>query len=133
MIPPNESSPERTREQRALAFVLAAVLALMIFLTLTSRRGQELPRLERSAERAAQYKVDPNEAGVVELACLPGIGPVLARRILDDRLRRGRFRSIEDLQRVRGIGPKLIERIRPYLELRSSEAPATDSGARGPR
>lgn len=55
---------------------------------------------------------------------LPGIGPSLAARIVADRAERGPFRSPEGLLRVRGIGPRTLERIRPYL------APAPiDSGS----
>jgi competence ComEA-like helix-hairpin-helix protein len=55
---------------------------------------------------------------------LPGIGPSLAARIVADRAERGPFRTPEGLLRVRGIGPRILERIRPYL------APApVDSGS----
>ncbi|HEX5031160.1 MAG TPA: helix-hairpin-helix domain-containing protein [Candidatus Eisenbacteria bacterium] len=55
---------------------------------------------------------------------LPGIGPSLAARIVADRAERGPFQTPEGLLRVRGIGPRTLERIRPYL------APApVDSGS----
>jgi len=47
---------------------------------------------------------------------LPGIGETMARRIVDERLARGAFADRRDLERrVRGIGPRTLERIRPYL------------------
>jgi competence protein ComEA len=46
---------------------------------------------------------------------LPGVGQVLAERLLAERERGGEFRSHDDLSRVRGIGPRTLERIRPYL------------------
>jgi competence protein ComEA len=49
--------------------------------------------------------VDLNTAGVAELDSLPGIGPVLAQRIVDHRSRQGPFRSVEELDDVPGIGP----------------------------
>jgi competence protein ComEA len=49
--------------------------------------------------------VDLNAAGVAELDALPGIGPVLAQRIVDHRSRHGAFRSVEELDDVPGIGP----------------------------
>jgi competence protein ComEA len=49
--------------------------------------------------------VDLNTAGVAELDALPGIGPVLAQRIVDHRGRQGPFRSVEELDDVPGIGP----------------------------
>ncbi|MGY1828178.1 helix-hairpin-helix domain-containing protein [Blastococcus sp. SYSU DS0541] len=50
-------------------------------------------------------RVDLNTAGVAELDALPGIGPVLAQRIIDHRARIGSFRSVEELDEVPGIGP----------------------------
>ena len=49
--------------------------------------------------------VDLNTAGVAELDALPGIGPVLAQRIVDHRSHQGPFRSVEELDDVPGIGP----------------------------
>jgi len=56
-----------------------------------------------------------NRAGAAELACLPGIGPALAGRIVADRAARGPYRRVEDLDRVRGVGERLIARIRPLV------------------
>ncbi len=58
-----------------------------------------------------------NAATREELERLPGIGPKLAQRIVEDRALRGPFTRIEDLVRVKGIGPKLVERIRPYVRV----------------
>ena len=46
---------------------------------------------------------------------LPGIGPTLAKRIVESRQAAGPFADQDDLRRVRGIGPKTMEQIRPYL------------------
>ena len=50
-----------------------------------------------------------------EIIQLPGLGKTLAQRILNDRELNGEFRELEDLQRVSGIGPRTLERIRPFL------------------
>lgn len=55
----------------------------------------------------ADGKVDLNRAGQAELDALPGIGPVLAARIVAYRETHGGFRSVRDLRRVQGIGEKL--------------------------
>lgn len=50
-----------------------------------------------------------------EWTLLPGVGETMARRIVQERTERGQFRDHADLQRVKGIGPRTFERIRPYL------------------
>ncbi|MDR7481370.1 MAG: ComEA family DNA-binding protein [Armatimonadota bacterium] len=61
--------------------------------------------------------VNVNTASADDLERLPGVGPVLARRIVHDRQTRGPFRRVEDLERVRGIGPGLVRRLRPLVRL----------------
>jgi len=62
-------------------------------------------------------RMDLNEAGFEELQTLPGIGPALARRILDSRSREGPFRVPEDLLRVQGIGPATLSRLQPLIRV----------------
>jgi len=50
-----------------------------------------------------------NRATVAELECLPGIGPRLAARIIEDRTLRGPFREVKELERVAGVGPALVQ------------------------
>ena len=59
--------------------------------------------------------IDLNLASKEDLEALPGIGPVLAGRIVDYRQRRGPFKNIDDLENVSGIGPKKLALIKPYL------------------
>lgn len=54
-------------------------------------------------------KLDINRATVQELDGLKGIGPAKAKAIVENREKNGRFTSVDDLQRVKGIGPKLLE------------------------
>jgi competence protein ComEA len=61
------------------------------------------------------HALDLNTASAAELDALPGIGPVLAARIVEHRLRQGPFRSVDELLGVPGIGPRLLERLRPWL------------------
>ena len=60
---------------------------------------------------AAAARVNINPAGVSELDSLPGIGPVLAQRIVDWRTENGPFRSAEDLLNVEGIGRSTLENL----------------------
>ena len=60
-------------------------------------------------------RVDVNTASAEMLQSLPGIGPVLAERILESRQEEGPFRRPEDLLRVKGIGPVVLDRVRPLM------------------
>lgn len=59
--------------------------------------------------------LDLNLADVSDLEELPGIGPKMAARIVDDRTKNGSFCSVEELDRVKGIGKKTVERLGPML------------------
>ena len=59
--------------------------------------------------------VDLATASAAELETLPGIGPVLAARIVVDRADRGPVRSVDDLSRIDGISPALIDRLRDLV------------------
>ena len=58
---------------------------------------------------AAGGPVDVNRAGVAELEALPGVGPVLAQRIVEHREQTGPFASVDELQDVPGIGPAIFD------------------------
>src|SRR5688572_21551431 len=62
-------------------------------------------------------QLDLNLASAEELALVPGIGPKLAQRILDERARRGGFTAWGELRAVRGIGPKTLERLKAFLRV----------------
>lgn len=57
-------------------------------------------------------RVNINIATTAELEMLPGIGPALARRIIEDRDAHGPFQTLDALDRVKGIGPRTIDRLR---------------------
>lgn len=66
---------------------------------------------------AAQALVNLNTADEATLDSLPGVGPVLAGRIVQWRAAHGRFTSIEELGEVSGIGERLLEQLRPQVTL----------------
>jgi competence protein ComEA len=59
--------------------------------------------------------IDLNTATVDQLDSLPGVGPVLAQRIVDWRTAHGRFTSVDQLGQVGGIGPKKFGDIKPHV------------------
>ncbi len=64
---------------------------------------------------ASTGRININTATQAELESLPGIGPSLAQRILDYREQNGPFKTIEDIQNVKGIGPVTFERIKDLI------------------
>ncbi|MCX8057808.1 MAG: helix-hairpin-helix domain-containing protein [Spirochaetes bacterium] len=61
------------------------------------------------------FPIDINKATYEELIQIPGIGPTLAKRIIEWREQNGNFNSIEDLIKVKGIGEKIFEKIKSYF------------------
>ncbi len=86
-------------------------------------RGAPVPG---PARVALGWGVDLNAATASELESLPGIGAALAARIVESRAREGPFPDVESLDRVRGIGPVLVSRLRPFVSV-------SVSGEAGPK
>ncbi|MGB7848746.1 MAG: helix-hairpin-helix domain-containing protein [Candidatus Acidiferrum sp.] len=61
------------------------------------------------------HPVNLNTATATELQEVPGIGPVTAEKILQMRKSYGAFKKVDDLEAIRGIGPKRLEKMRKYL------------------
>lgn len=79
--------------------------------------------LQEAARRAAQLsrplapgeKIDVDHADVIDLTRLPRVGPALAQRMVAWRDQHGAFGNIGRLDSVAGIGPKLLDALRPYV------------------
>ncbi len=61
--------------------------------------------------------VDINRGSTEDLQRVPGIGPVLAERVIRYRQENGNFSSIRDIQNVKGIGAKRFARFEPYIRI----------------
>lgn len=81
----------------------------------TARRAAALARPLAPGEQ-----IDLDRADVTEITRLPRIGPVLAQRIVAWRAEHGPFGGLERLDSVPGIGPKLLEAVRPYVKFSAS-------------
>ncbi|WP_052703047.1 ComEA family DNA-binding protein [Paenibacillus beijingensis] len=60
-------------------------------------------------------RLNINYATAEQLDELPGIGPAKAKAIVADRERNGLFQSVDDMQRVKGVGPKMLEKMRSAI------------------
>lgn len=59
--------------------------------------------------------INVNTASAAELEELPGVGPAIAARLIAYRAQKGRFQRMEDLDKVKGLGPRKIETLRPWV------------------
>jgi competence protein ComEA len=121
---PAASTPEPTPSQRLLrradqvtvaALVSFGLAALAWHWLASGGKSGRLIEIDHVGALGAQFKIDVNAADWPEFATLPDVGETLARRIVDYRTRNGPFQSLDDLRQVRGIGPKTMERLRPYF------------------
>lgn len=110
------------RPARPVSSPIAACGVVVVAIALgalAARHRAEHPPEPASApavhEERATGPVDVNRASADVLERLPRIGPALARRIVDDREANGPFRSVDELDRVRGIGPATLESLRPLV------------------
>ena len=109
---------ELSRRELRVLFVAAAIVLLCLLAAQGIRRmmWDDEFRVESARETIAlPARIDVNTAKDYELCLLLGIGEKTARAIIEYRDAHGPFERLEDLERVRGIGPKTVERLRPHL------------------
>lgn len=102
-----------SRPTRIIAGIVLLALSLGGLAATADRTPLTRPQADAPAT-IAPVRINLNSASAAELELLPRIGPALSRRIVEDRAANGPFRTIEDLDRVRGIGPRTILNIRDH-------------------
>jgi DNA uptake protein ComE-like DNA-binding protein len=100
----------------------AALSGALLLLTaaLAGVPGNGPPNGARPVIERAALRLDPNNASRAELMLLPGVGEARADAIIAEREPRvgeNAFQSLADVNRIRGIGPRRIEQLRPHLHL----------------
>ncbi|MDU5948716.1 MAG: helix-hairpin-helix domain-containing protein, partial [Paenibacillus macerans] len=68
-------------------------------------------------QQADTSLISINQAGLTELQDIPGIGEKKAQAIIDYRTAHGPFVSLSDLTKVKGVGNKMLEKMKPYIRL----------------
>jgi competence protein ComEA len=121
--PPAAPAWPRTAQAAAAALLLAALALLGWHAYGASRWAARPTALEAGA--AGAFRIDLNRADRAQLLQLPGVGEGLAGRIEDYRRRHGEFRSVDELRRVGGVGPVLLEKLRPLVWV---EPPGREDG-----
>ena len=118
-----------SRSDQVMVAALATVLLALLILhwARLTRWGTVAVEVERLKNRQFEYRLDINSATWVEWGQLEGIGDALARRIVADRDANGPFASVDDLRRVKGIGVKTLEKIRPWLTVDSEVTAQNDA------
>lgn len=114
-------------------FLCARVLVIAWDASIDRQQYRSPSRVGLSGNGATFLQININAAQPRELALLPGVGPVLARRIAADREQKGPFRSVEGLCRVPGIGPKTLGRVRQFCFVEAVFGAASIANVSEPR
>lgn len=106
-----------------IPYCLAGMLVYFFWCTLSST---PLVDVDDVVPHPPRFQVDVNHASWQEIAQLPGVGQVLAQRIVDQRKTHGPYQLVEELDQVNGIGEKKLQGIRGYLLPIEKEAELAD-------
>lgn len=87
---------------------------------ITEKSQGKMPALRTPKLKSGDPKLDLNSAAADDLLRLPGVGPVLVRRIIEEREIKP-FSSVDDLMRVPGIGPKTFDKIKLMVKIGDSK------------
>jgi len=93
-------------------------LAIMVLCTITPGVAQAAGTKTEVPDAA---QIDINNASAEQLTAIPGIGKVMSERIVQFRDEHGAFKRIEDLLKIKGIGEKSFQKIRPYVRIGKSK------------
>ncbi len=95
--------------------IVVSLIAIAAWCSYQAYLGGRVIDIETAEPIAIDFKIDVNQADWPELSVMPNIGEQLAKRIVADRVERGPFKDLDELRRVRGIGPKTLESMKPFL------------------
>jgi competence protein ComEA len=123
--------PERSRETGVAPSVRADAIADSS--SIEAQTKVDSANASSTAVVVDLYPIDVNLAGEALLSELPGIGTVRARAILEERDAHGPFRSLQDLTRVKGIGPATVRRFEGLVTFGSVARMSVEDSTLGER
>lgn len=112
--------------------VAVSTLALVAVLAFAWTLPPEPSEVTRRPATLSALQIDINTAAEEELSLVPGVGPVLAKRIIANRDREGEFPTIESLGRVYGVGPKTLDQITMLCFVDDPATPSADRPSAAP-
>ena len=127
MASPKKPDTKLTKVERRVLSLLVVLLLVGLALSYAKRRHWWLPKTTIDRSDCEELRIDLNTAEQWQLEALPQIGKVKAARIIEYRDRHGAFRSVQELDDVKGIGSAIIEGIEPWLRI-GGERAAEGSG-----
>ncbi|MBX9770770.1 MAG: helix-hairpin-helix domain-containing protein [Candidatus Obscuribacterales bacterium] len=105
-------------QQRGLIWILSGLFTVLLVGVVRDSWTRDRANFDQIPAHTIDFQLDLNEATRYELVQLPGVGPKLAESIIDFRNTHGRFRSLDDLDQVKGIGSTTLAQLRPYLHVK---------------
>lgn len=98
--------------------ICVALLTLSVIFSINPVfAAEKQSKASAKVEQQLSGAIDINSAGVDDLVLLPGVGPKTAERILSYRQENGKFKSVEDLMNVKGIGQKKFNKLKSSVTI----------------
>jgi comEA protein len=119
-VPQEAANPKELKMnwnlKKAVAIALITLFA-MTSMVAVADAGADGKTPQKAAAKAPASKIKLNAATAEQLESLPRIGPKTAQRIVEYRDAHDGFKKVDELRNVKGIGPKVLELIRPHVTL----------------
>ena len=96
-------------------FVVTACIALFVLMAATPLAADQTAAQSQQAAQPAGSLVNLNTATQAELEKLPGVGPAMAKTIIEYRQKNGGFKKVEELMNVKGIGEKSFLKLKTLV------------------